>query len=181
MMWVPTSSRVSREPSRSWRSSPRSACGEPVTDLLEPPGEPGIVEHETHIVLDRPAVLRARDWPRRRECVPGRRRRRAPASSSGGMPSASGRGLTSTPASAVSRSRKVSSSRPAARSSSAAGPELIKRPASRCSVPTSRPAVRAASLIIASFNTCRNVGETGNDSAGGSPDRASRRRGPDRR
>ena len=61
------------------------------------------------------------------------------------MPSTSGSGLESTSTASDSRWRNGSSSRPAAISNSAAGPGDERRPAKRCSVPTSRFAVRPPS------------------------------------
>ena len=55
---MPTSSRVSREAEQQVRQvEPALGLGEPMTHFLEPPGQPGIIEHKTDVILDDPQAL----------------------------------------------------------------------------------------------------------------------------
>ncbi len=60
--------------------------GQPVADLLQTPGEAGIVEGEADVILDDAQPLASRDWPRRRGFAPGRPRRRARRAPAEGSP-----------------------------------------------------------------------------------------------
>ena len=56
-MCVPTSSRVSREAISRSGSNPEARLGQAVADLLQPAGQPRVVEHEPDVVFDDPQAL----------------------------------------------------------------------------------------------------------------------------
>ena len=155
------------------RIEPALGLGQPVANFLESPGEPGIVEHEANVILDDPQSL-----PRRLAEASRIRARSTPPPGSLRLQRVSlrpaGVGTSRPRSTSVKRSRRLElRGRPPGAARRPARSD-VSRPASRCSVPTSRLRSMPRACIVASLKTSRNAGESG--SAPGSVPRGRHRR-----